>query len=1171
MKKILLALIFIVSALHAQTGGTLPVLMEFGVGGRAGGLANAFTAVADDPSAVYWNPAGIPQITSREASLQFFQVGDRMSVFHVAFVNPLTYGNTFGISLYHLGVNDLSEYSANKVLLGSYNMRQDLLSFAYGKSWQRKFFIGLAFKMLYQDIQGETQNKLQIDTGVLLRPADVFSFGLSVQNLLPSFLITQMPMKIRAGIKLSHLKDKFYLSADADKVMLKDFSASQFHWSAGIGLTMLKSLEIMAGMRDMKLSFGLGAEVRSIKLFTSFVQNPMADGGAFLNDGDLQFSVVYKLKDLSQTGQELDYFYKGTVFYNNHDYRNAIKYFRKVLEVRDDPTALYYLENARKYLASEQWMSDEEKKLLDYNIERAQKMAEEQDVGGAIAAYRDVLDINPENQEALTRIEDLKRQVDQEVRILYNEAQSYYKLEKYREVMSKVNSALALNPEHKPSMNLKDKCELKLKDMFAEEQKIEQLQIEAKTLFREGLSEYRGENWAEAISYFQKSLKLVTDDTNVIEYLGKARQNLRASRSMADRRKDADAYFQNGLEAYQNNKLREAITEFEKAVNTFPEFKEAEEYLDQAQAQYNEMINEPLEDGKASLRENRLGDAIQSFRRVLEIDLENAIAQEYLEKTEGMVKDAITSYNRQGDLLYRDSKYAEALQEYRQTLLLDPGNSTAKSSIRRCRDKLKERIDKLFKVAMEQFNNEEYSKAVNTFESILEIDPDYKVAKDRLSEAQKLFEENKTVVLQKENLQEGKDFFFNRNYETAKKYFQKVVDLDPDNEYGKEAVDLLKQSEDKLANQSQEDQIARKFTEGIIAFKNRKYEEAIAIWQEIKEIDPQNEFVDQYIGYAQRAKEERANKSYQDGKTAFSKGDFLAAREAFQKALEVDPDNDKVKDYLARANTKIVTLVKQNKDKAQAAFEGDLYEEALEAYKQVLLFEPENDEMLEKKALTEDIIELYNQGMAAYNNKEYGDAIDFFSQMLSLNKLSAAATEYMKRSTEEGKKQVNQWIREGQEFMEADELRKARNRFNAAMQADPGNREAKALFDEVNSIIEGRLKKAYAAGLDYFNKLNYPRAIQEFNKVLALENPYKDAFSLKEKAVRAVNRSKAEDTAKKQEQAQKFMAEGISLYRNDQLNEAIAEWNKVLKLFPQDEQAKKYIARARYKLQQLER
>src|SRR5271163_2692007 len=41
----------------------------YGIGPRAIGMGGAFTAIADDASAAYWNPAGLSQINSYEISV----------------------------------------------------------------------------------------------------------------------------------------------------------------------------------------------------------------------------------------------------------------------------------------------------------------------------------------------------------------------------------------------------------------------------------------------------------------------------------------------------------------------------------------------------------------------------------------------------------------------------------------------------------------------------------------------------------------------------------------------------------------------------------------------------------------------------------------------------------------------------------------------------------------------------------------------------------------------------------------------------------------------------------------------------------------------------------------------------------------------------------------------
>jgi len=45
-------------------GTTAGAMLEIAIGARAEAMAGAFTAIADDPSALYWNPAGITQIKS---------------------------------------------------------------------------------------------------------------------------------------------------------------------------------------------------------------------------------------------------------------------------------------------------------------------------------------------------------------------------------------------------------------------------------------------------------------------------------------------------------------------------------------------------------------------------------------------------------------------------------------------------------------------------------------------------------------------------------------------------------------------------------------------------------------------------------------------------------------------------------------------------------------------------------------------------------------------------------------------------------------------------------------------------------------------------------------------------------------------------------------------------
>jgi len=102
------------TALPASAAKFAGAFMENGGGARALGMGGAFTSIADDPSATFWNPAGLGQISSPELMIMHSErFGDLVDRTYASFVLPTSWSllggqsGGFGISLIRLGIDDI--------------------------------------------------------------------------------------------------------------------------------------------------------------------------------------------------------------------------------------------------------------------------------------------------------------------------------------------------------------------------------------------------------------------------------------------------------------------------------------------------------------------------------------------------------------------------------------------------------------------------------------------------------------------------------------------------------------------------------------------------------------------------------------------------------------------------------------------------------------------------------------------------------------------------------------------------------------------------------------------------------------------------------------------------------------------------------------------------------
>ncbi len=112
MKKVFIIISMLVTLFSLKAGRYAGDFMEIGSGVRALGLGKAYVSIADDGSALYWNPAGVAQIRNLEASFMHAELYDGLASYDsFTYCQPLPNLVTIAVGWTRLTIDEIPEFS----------------------------------------------------------------------------------------------------------------------------------------------------------------------------------------------------------------------------------------------------------------------------------------------------------------------------------------------------------------------------------------------------------------------------------------------------------------------------------------------------------------------------------------------------------------------------------------------------------------------------------------------------------------------------------------------------------------------------------------------------------------------------------------------------------------------------------------------------------------------------------------------------------------------------------------------------------------------------------------------------------------------------------------------------------------------------------------------------
>jgi hypothetical protein len=283
MKKSYFIFILIISLFShstglGQAGQSGLTFLKLGVGGRALGMGEAYTAVAADPSAIYYNPAGVAFLSSSNIMLMHKEWFQDVKTEYLAGQTVLSHV-VVGLSINETSVNDIQIRENPGPALGTFDARNAAVGLTAAYAFDSSFSIGLTGKYLYEKILVDEANGFAIDIGSVYKTPWNLSIGVSASNLgSMSELQTEsssLPTIYRGGLSyataLPQLSGSITLASDI--VVFSQDKISHVHLGAEYmyGSTFAIRAGYQTGYEARSFTTGIGFHYNAFQVDYAFI------------------------------------------------------------------------------------------------------------------------------------------------------------------------------------------------------------------------------------------------------------------------------------------------------------------------------------------------------------------------------------------------------------------------------------------------------------------------------------------------------------------------------------------------------------------------------------------------------------------------------------------------------------------------------------------------------------------------------------------------------------------------------------------------------------------------------------------------------------------------------------------------------------------------------------
>jgi tetratricopeptide (TPR) repeat protein len=634
----LLALLGWTSAAGAADDGGTRSIFASGAGNRALAMGGAFVGLADDASAMIWNPGGLGIRQRLEVQATHAGFNDfGLTQDYVSVVLPNWRWGTAGLSILHYSIGGIERRDDRNTLLGDdLTDSQTEIALGFGRSLGGALSVGGTVKLQRQSLAGYSGSGLGLDAGVLVKAgallhsrsdwANRLTWGFSVRNLVPpSIRLDQEsvpdPAVVRSGIGF-----RAPAPGGRSALVLLDVEkssgvATRLH--AGMEVRLHPLLGIRGGFNSGRLSAGTAVDWRGFSVDYTYEDGDVTSTHRFGISRALGMTVTEQREAASQA-REKDLQTRLDEAFQKRQAKQIEDLLMRVTAAQargEYDAALDLLGTVELlYPGHPQLPALQAASLRG----RGKQLEDASDFAAAALAYGRALAIAPADslaaagQKRCREAGDRRAARTESIRRKFAEASDAFAADSLRKARVGFASILAVDPKDADAALMLRRTEDAIARRVASLLKQARQSIEAQ-LFDDGESLLAQVRALDPQASGLREASLALTRARVAATLPAVVKSEKVPPS-AEQDREVEALYRGGQIAMQERRLDDALRYWELVWSLRPGYKRVDEYLKR----------EYLMRGMEFFASGKLDDAVSCWQRVLQVDPKDPKAAGYI-------------------------------------------------------------------------------------------------------------------------------------------------------------------------------------------------------------------------------------------------------------------------------------------------------------------------------------------------------------------------------------------------------------------------------------------------------------------------------------------------------------------------------------------------------------